>query len=809
MTEAQARAALHVPPDAARVLLFCESSHWDTNWLSTSEEYFSQRVEPILDAALAALAVDPRRVYCVESLYFLKAYWERHPERRREIRARMHGRQLRLLATSFTTPDTLLPHAESILRDFQLGHLWLREHGLPDSPGTAYFPDNFGHSPHLPSLMNAVGVTHVGITRVDGMYFVGCDWRLKRDYPTPQSTAALLEQTHQTHDFVWRDDSGAQVLCHWNARTYFLGDMLAHKGIIRWSGKTFGVSWRTSRHIARRIDGYVKELEPHARTPYLLCPIGMDFNDPIDRLPALLERYNREHYPRTGTFVALGGLDDYFALLEPYRAQLPQLQADPNPYWMGFLATRPEVKQRPTRIARTLLLAERVSATATPDAALEKQLHLGWSTLVLSNHHDYIPGTSPDRVWHEEQKPWLDAAEAAADRALTLAHRATAAPLSSAPKAALHLDARGDELKLEGPHYRLVLSKVDGGCITSLVTAEGELLRGFGFELIAFHDEGGLWRMGHEYAGGRFEPIERASQRPARLSVVHGEHGAVTFVVESHLGGHGFTRRLICRPDTAFLEVDVAGTAAERATVTCRFHTRLHPTTLSMDTVGGYIERPRARHFEPTFWGVPSRLTLNYGVRTLHALFESPSAAAVGAHGELDWVVARNAPKERAFGLLPVFAHPIGGTNQDVQHHRAALVCGGDVALAQRTLEQAWLPLGHRAAWHAAQSLVHCDRDDVAVSAVKRSHRRDGVTIRLFSKAPATAPVRLWVDGQRVRRAFTTDALERDLAPLSVDDEGAVHLILASRLCSVHLELEHSAGSADEGRATPNASRPP
>ena len=38
---------LGIPEDARRVLVFCESSHWDTNWLQTSDEYFVRRIEPI------------------------------------------------------------------------------------------------------------------------------------------------------------------------------------------------------------------------------------------------------------------------------------------------------------------------------------------------------------------------------------------------------------------------------------------------------------------------------------------------------------------------------------------------------------------------------------------------------------------------------------------------------------------------------------------------------------------------------------------------------------------------------------------
>ena len=39
------RERLGIPADARRVLVFSESSHWDTNWLQTSEEYFRARLD--------------------------------------------------------------------------------------------------------------------------------------------------------------------------------------------------------------------------------------------------------------------------------------------------------------------------------------------------------------------------------------------------------------------------------------------------------------------------------------------------------------------------------------------------------------------------------------------------------------------------------------------------------------------------------------------------------------------------------------------------------------------------------------------
>ncbi len=792
-TETTLRRALGVPSDAARVLVFSESSHWDTNWLLTSEEYFRARLEPIFAAVLAALTDDKARVYCIESVFFLKLFWERHPEEQPRLRALLERRQLRVLTSSFTTPDTLLPHPEAILRDFHLGQRWLAGHGLSTVPRTAYFPDNFGHSPHLPSLMRAVGVDAVALTRIDGMYFVASDFRSKSAFPRLGSTAEVLQKELRTLDFVWKDDDGAEVLCHWNAFTYFQGDMLAHAGIVRWNGVVAAIPWRTRGHIARRIGSFVRQLEPLARTPYMLCPIGMDFNDPIDRLPELLARYNREHYPATGTWTLLAGMDDYFDLLRGHKDKLPVLSVDPNPYWMGFYSSRPELKQRPTRIARSLLLAESLSAFAPADEPLEASLREGWLSLVLMNHHDAITGTSPDRVSHEEQRDWLDTAERAASRALALA--VLDAPAAGHHAAKVHAPRvrwQGRELHVTTAHHRLTLSKERGGCLTSLVQDGVERLHGVGIDLVAYADDGGLWRLGHEYRGGRFVVVDRASRRPARIHVV--ETGdALSIVIDSTVGGMPFTRTLTARRDDPLLEIRVSGFAARRRTVTCRCEMTHEPVSLQMDTLGGRIERPRERGHDPTFWPVPSRLTLQGPRGAVHVSFEAPTAVSFSPLHALEWIVARNPMKERAFGLLPVLAHPIGGTVDERQSHAAAMFATPGEGLSAELREQlalAWLPSEHRALKEHADARVRCDDAAVSFSAVKRADVGRGVIVRVECEASTPRTVRLSVAEEvgTVAAACRCDAREMDLEPLVVQS-GEVVVPLVTRLTTVRLVL--------------------
>lgn len=325
--EASVRARLGIPDDAAQVLVFAESSHWDPNWLHTANEYFDGLVSPALEQALQELRADPRRIYSVECVYFLRMFWETHPGRQEEIRQLLNNRRLRLTGSGVTTPDTLLPSGEAILRDLLIGQTWLRSIGVSQEPRLAYFPDCFGHSPNLPALLNAAGFDRAAVTRIDGMWFLSADLDLPSNFPLKGSSAERLLKQERSLDFTWCAADGSEVLCHWNAFTYGQGDLLADAGQARiYLYPKLSKPDRSSKTVSRRVAGFINQLRPISRTPYMFCPIGWDFNPPIPALNELLDRYNREVYPSSGVWLVNAGLDDYFDLLEPHRQALPVLE---------------------------------------------------------------------------------------------------------------------------------------------------------------------------------------------------------------------------------------------------------------------------------------------------------------------------------------------------------------------------------------------------------------------------------------------------------------------------------------------------
>ncbi len=803
LDEGALRERLGIPAEAERVLIFGETSHWDPNWLHTSEKYYQLRIQHILDSVLDELERDPRRVFSLESVFFLKLYWERQPRRREALRRLVNQGRLKLTGSGVTTPDTLLPDTEAILRDYLQGQEWLREQGMEAEPRLAYLPDDFGHSPMLPAILRALGYEQAAITRIDGMYFVGCDYRRRSCFPLAGSSAELLLRQHRSLDFVWRSPDGSEVLSHWNAFTYFQGDMLAHLGVIRWMGIVFGIPWRGARHVARQVHRHVRRLEPLARTPYLFCPIGCDFNGPIHDLGGLLERFNRDQYERTGVWATSAGLDDYLDLVAHHRERLPVLELDPNPYWMGFYASRPLIKRTCNRIVRKLHLADKLAALehmhgpgrAGGSGRARRALKSAWDLLVVSNHHDFITGTSPDRVFLEEQRPWLELCESHADSALSALAVGPHPPgVAPRPPAWRLEDGR---LEVISPYFRLALDEAAGGCLTSYrVGAEGpELLAGPANDLVAYLDSGGLWRMGHEYQGGSFREVERASASRARLTVAERE-GLLEVRAESELQGRPITRWLWIDRDSPVLRLRVTGAVRSRRTVCCRFPSVLSAETITMDVAGGILARPTRKLYDPTFWAARSFVHLQDQdtQRGLAAFLGGPAAASVAGDGALEWVAFRNAPRELAYGLLPVLAHPAGGSDGEEQALDYAVwftAAGGFrenrlPVVARRVLR--WSPDGSHRGRHEelADAALISDCPEVMVTALKQASRGTGLIARLESFALGCPEVRLHCPARPIVAARRCDARERDLEPLAIE-AGQVVIPVSQHLSSVRL----------------------
>jgi hypothetical protein len=799
--ELELRAALGIPMDAERVLIFAESSHWDPDWLYTSEEYYERFVQANLNQALDELEHEPRRVYSIECMFFLRMFWERQPERRTLLRRYINERRLRLTSSGVTTADTIVPGPEVILRDFLLGQEWLRREGMTQEPALAYFSDSFGSSPALPSLLQAAGFSQTTITRIDGMYFLGIEPNNPRRYPRPGSSAELLLKKERSLDFIWRDRAGGEVLTHWNAFTYGQGDLLAYRGLSRIYLFPFAVPARSDRHVARRINRFASRLKPVSRTPYLFCPIGFDFVAPIPDLVALLDRYNRSYYPQTGIWTVNAGLDDYLNLVNCQRDSLPTLELDPNPYWTGFYTARPALKARCHELVEKLTLAESLALQVKAGGArstVDNLLQDAWWTAAVSNHHDFITGTSPDRVVYQEQIPWLERADGSVTRAIELtAPSIQAVPAPELERSMPSWSRHADKVEIRTAHYTLELDQAAGGAI---VRAEdpltGEpLLGGAGNDLIRYRVSGGLWRMGYEFRGGRWKEAGRSSQHHSDLAVQENEHRLEIRWVNG-FDGEIFEREMWIYDDDPRIYFRIVGRAGRRRTMTVRFHTCLVADGLLMDQAGGVIQRPREKVYSPTFWPFQHFVHVRdrESGRGLALYQRWPGAVSLTPRGQLSIIALRNAAIERAFGLLPLSGNPARGYEKEAYTFDYALefTPQGDWQtnhLAEKAYQRFHTPDpgSHFETLHRQmRSEVLFDRPDIILLAYKQAARGKGRIIRLYSLDGGDT-VRLRLRSTRIKAACLCDARERDLKPLSVVD-GELEVELPGTLTTLRLQ---------------------
>lgn len=799
--EHQLRHDLRIPDEAERVLIFSESSHWDPNWLFTAEEYFERFVRHNLDQSIEELQKEPRRIYSIECIFFLRMYWDECPGKRDIIRCLVNDGRLRLTSSGVTTADTLLPCAEAILRDFLIGQEWLRKNGMVQEPELAYFADSFGCTPTLPSLLKAAGFDRTAITRVDGMYFIGCDLESSKHFPRVDSSAERLLDQERSLDFIWRDRNGAQVLCHWNAFTYGQGDMLAYAGVSRVYLARFALPVRSDRHIAHRIKQFAAQLAPFSRTPYMLCPIGFDFVEPIPDLIALLDRYNQNHYPRTGVWVVNAGLDDYLALIETHQDQLPVLALDPNPYWTGFYTARPTLKQRCRNLVDDLLLAEKLSCLPEyrgAEKVISSELKDAWWQAVVSNHHDFITGTSPDKVVEEEQIPWLEQAATATDEVIdrfsaTLPVQSKVTEQSDLPE----WIRRGSRIQLKTAHYIVELDEDIGGAVVNMRTSDGEtlLLTDFSNDLVSYRDSGGLWRMGYEFAGGIWKESMRASQRSTKMQV-HEHANGLEIVSNAKFDGETIRHQMWFSNDSPIIHCRVVGKAAEGHSITVRFLTGIRSKKLIMDTPGGIVARPLKRIYDPTFWPLHHFVHIkedNNG-RGLAIIQAMPGAISYQQDGQVELVAMRNATHEKVFGLIGIPGNPASGHEREDYFYEYAFLFtqNGDwlennIHLKARGIAKSpWSDPGESTLRDLADSIVTTNSPDVWVTTVKPASRGEGIIVRLQTPVLSESQVLVTSSHFKVAKAFLCDARERDLEPLDMQD-GAVRVIMGGTIATIRL----------------------
>ena len=408
MTEADIRSQLGIPTWATEVIILNQSSHMDWDWLETfpslcsngESEYFQRNTRGLpafeildraVDLVLENASAKPPFYYSVAEVGFLQAYASLPGKL---ARLQQCKELLHLCGGGITSPDNLLPHGETFIRNSLVAQRWnAATLGLPVQ--NIWIPDDFGHDSQLPVVVAAMGLLGAGFSRAPGSTM---NYNVPSTYPFPKS-AALTDQLHDDGvDFFWLAGDGSRILGHFMEQGYGQGDGL---------GNTTSIA-----------DCY-RDNRPGSKTPYVFIPVGSDFLPPVGShpiphfsstasLPDLVKQYNESTEQGTkGPFAVAATFDHYVQLVWANGTGVNLRPFDAVPYWLGIFASRPANKILHYDASRTLLAAEvfglvadsarvdgPVPARPYPNPARLAAQQEAWASLVPSTHHDYITGTS-------------------------------------------------------------------------------------------------------------------------------------------------------------------------------------------------------------------------------------------------------------------------------------------------------------------------------------------------------------------------------------------------------------------------------
>jgi alpha-mannosidase len=433
-TEAAIRKELNIPANAKRVVILSHDAHMDWDWLNpfpynvnesgpTYNNYFSgtrQPADSILSMATKNLLASSSYYYSVCEVGFLRAFAKNNPALFNTMRA--SGR-LRVVGGGITSPDNLLPNGETFIRDFLVANQWLKQVDVPWSQ-QVWLPDDFGHDPQLPVILQGMDAMGVGFARIPG----ACNG-YPQAYADGQQT--LLNKQTGGVDFRWVAADSSEAVAHWLQSHYNQGSDIESTNGQDFTSLQSNLDCTKSfnSNVIAHMKAYLSTNESVAPTPYIFVEVSDDFMTPYQQIVADANLWNNSPagYKTTGVYAAVATFDHYLRLvnehsnllklrsyniLKPGSAFLP---FKPNPYWMGYYASRPELKTLHNDATRTLLAAESyqvISNVLLPVSSSVRQMQVqrllnAWDTLAPSTHHDFITGTAVDSVYQNEQLPLL------------------------------------------------------------------------------------------------------------------------------------------------------------------------------------------------------------------------------------------------------------------------------------------------------------------------------------------------------------------------------------------------------------------
>ncbi|KAG3120137.1 putative alpha-mannosidase [Phytophthora idaei] len=379
-----------VDPNKLNVHLIAHS-HDDPGWLISVDQYYTQRVQYILDTAVEELVRNPDRQFMfVEQSFFQRWWHEQGSEVRGVVKQLVREGRLDLTVNGgWCMHDEATPHYIAMVDQTAYGHqLLMDEFGI--SPRIGWQIDPFGHSATQGSLLSQ----GVGF---DALYFARIDYQ---DYGNRKKNKDL--------EFIWRPSKSRG-----KASQVFTGEIIDHycpPGKFDFGNNGNQIQDDAELHdydVCEEVEQFVNNAKMRggaSKGNHVFIPMGCDFQYDNSRrwfknMDKILHYVNQD-----GRVNVLYSNLSYYTDLKREEGLTWSVKTDDffpygsarDDYWSGFFTSRPTLK-RFARVANTLLQQVRQldavyqSHHSSPLVALQRAVG-------LVQHHDGLSGTEKQSV---------------------------------------------------------------------------------------------------------------------------------------------------------------------------------------------------------------------------------------------------------------------------------------------------------------------------------------------------------------------------------------------------------------------------
>lgn len=360
--------------------------------------------------------------YDIEQTISLREYLERNPDQYQEIHDMITEGKLNVLGCGESVIDTNLPTGEVIIRNYLYSLRWLKsEFGV--RPELADFPDTFGVSGGLPTLLKQLGFK--GLSKYDRVLNDAKPfWRgISGDIiPLATSISALRMKYAQAWFIDYWYSFGYKKVC----------DLCKGEGCpaCNYDGYIFNKDVTTEEYAEYLVNQVKEKCEDPNEDALLILASeeGILAEEAFGLLKKAAEDAGFELYPIGWEEILK--LDAADVIDRYVRGEIDEKDIDPrqegNPVFSGCYFARIKLKQMLRKCESALMTCERFSVAAQKDYGIPypaKAIERLWRQLEFFYFHDAAPASHSDDAYDEI----MDMAQQLCVKANRITNRAIAA----------------------------------------------------------------------------------------------------------------------------------------------------------------------------------------------------------------------------------------------------------------------------------------------------------------------------------------------------------------------------------------------